>query len=113
MAQFLQIGEMGYNVDQIQLINMAGGQTVKIWFLDHPEVEGPTELEGPEADAFRYWWENKADVYAAPVAEEIAVTMQEGEPQPKRDAGPQWTSATLPGRLSSEQRHEDATSNVV
>ena len=39
MAQFLQIGEMGYNVDQIQLINMAGGQTVKIWFLDHPEVD--------------------------------------------------------------------------
>ena len=47
------------------------------------------------------------------LAVEIAVTMQEGEPQPKRDAGPKWTAATLPGRLSSVKRHEDATSNVV
>ena len=100
MTQFLQIGKMAYNVDQIQFIYMSDTM-VHIWFQGHPETDGPTELEGPEAEAFRYWWETKAQVYVCPVAEAIPIDAPErSQPHGRlfktepddRSTGPDWGS---------------------
>jgi hypothetical protein len=60
--QFVQVGEMAYNLDQIQIVNLEGG-TVGLWLVgDDPDTVLPSVLKGPDAAAFLAWWNEHADV---------------------------------------------------
>jgi hypothetical protein len=73
--QFVQVGGMAYNLDHVQMVNMRG-ETVLVWFNNHPETDGPTELEDEDAAAFLAWWNANANVIRL-----------DAEPEP---AGPDW-----------------------
>jgi hypothetical protein len=96
MTQFLQIGEMAYNVDRIEIVNLNFDGKV-VLFYTQDENDGGIALKGPEADAFRYWWENKAPVYVASVADPLPLDAPERS-QPGHRArlfkgegfGPDW-----------------------
>ncbi len=68
MPQFVQIGSWAFNPDHIQEVRFQPeGQVVIYW---HQPITANSDYEheclvGVQAEAFRNWWENKADVFAA------------------------------------------------
>ena len=80
MEQFIQVGEMAFNISQIQIIRMGAGK-VNLWFQGHPETDGPTELTGADAEAFLRWWNSYSGV--------IRID-QEPTADAKRIVGPDW-----------------------
>ena len=70
MAKFVQIGNRAFNLEHIITVWFDvqdwGDPRTEIYFDAHG-VEGPQSLGlvGDEAQAFKAWWENHADVYHA------------------------------------------------
>jgi hypothetical protein len=62
--QFVQVGEMAYNLDRFSIVNMNDG----LVGLFTPEEETPVVLDEQESAAFRAWWDANADVVKLDVA---------------------------------------------
>ena len=63
MAEFVQIGEVAYRIDAIRQVDFRFADKVYLQIDNNPEEW--IELIDQSAVAFRFWWENVANVYKA------------------------------------------------
>ena len=57
MAEFVQIGDSAFNPNLLTEVEFRGDH-VALYFTDKP----PTIFYGESYEAFKVWWERKADV---------------------------------------------------
>jgi hypothetical protein len=66
--KFVQIGDWAFNPNHIQEIHFSPEEKVAIYWHLPEGTDGDYDhqtLTGVQAEAFRNWWANKADVFAA------------------------------------------------
>jgi hypothetical protein len=68
MTQFVQIGYLAFNPSHIQEIQFGPDGEITIYWHEPVSPGGDyehTRLTSVQAEHFRNWWANKADVFAA------------------------------------------------